>query len=268
MRNGDALLSRDASHSPTLRNPALASHHLPSARHAPPTGPYGSGVTTPAGSSASQSPPHRPGRLGRTGIVILTFLARNALRVEGCAYALVGKHPTDPYPPPVDPQVRDVVEQRQQPGIVSGLPRREDDRQRQPERIHRQMNLAGQSPPGPAEALPFDGEGLDPGRAAPFFRGPSSMLVSPDARGVHTDHQRDVVLQRPQPIVLDDHHGQDPVPPPVSRPHPQTLVRGLPRPVPFRQIPPRRPRAHLPQDRFNHLPVIAPPTTTPPGPHR
>jgi hypothetical protein len=83
------------------------------------------------------------------------------------------------------------------------------------------------------------------------------VLVSPDGTGVDAEGP----LHRADRVVLDDHLGQDPVPGAVGGPFPQPLVRGLPRPVALGQIPPRRPGAGLPQDRIDHLPVIAPPPT-------
>ena len=87
---------------------------------------------------------------------------------------LVRQDPRNPHRAPVDLQIRNVVQQWQQPGIVAGLTRGEDEGQRQTERIDSKVDLAGQSAPGPPEAVPFDGEGLDPVCAAPFFRAPAA----------------------------------------------------------------------------------------------
>jgi hypothetical protein len=97
-----------------------------------------------------------------------------------------------------------------------------------------------------------DGERFDPrAGASPFFAGPSRMLVGPHVAGVHADRP----LHVPDQVVLDD-HVEDAFPGAVGGPGPQPLVRGLPRPVAVGQ--PRRPGAQFPQDRVDHLPVIAP----------
>jgi hypothetical protein len=48
----------------------------------------------------------------------------------------------------------------------------------------------------------------------------------------------------------------------VSGPEPEPFVRGLSRPVPLGQISPGSAGAQSPQDRVEHLPVIAPPLPT------
>lgn len=88
------------------------------------------------------------------------------------------------------------------------------------------------------------------------------MLVSPDHRGINTDDPLDL----PDRVVLDDHLVKDLLPRAVPGPQPQPLMGSLPRPIPLRQITPRRTGAQLPKNGIDHLPVIPPPP--PPTRHR
>jgi hypothetical protein len=55
-----------------------------------------------------------------------------------------------------------MIEQRQQPRIVPGLTRRQNDRHREASPVDGQVDLAGQSAAGPSEGFSFNGEVLDP----------------------------------------------------------------------------------------------------------
>src|SRR3712207_8421647 len=66
--------------------------------------------------------------------------------------------------------------------VVAGLAGREDHRQRQTRGVHDQMELGRQPSAGSSEALPVDGEGFDPVRAAPFFRAPAACWCAQDRK--------------------------------------------------------------------------------------
>jgi len=69
----------------------------------------------------------------------------------------------------------DVVEQRQELGIVPGLTRCEQDPHRPPPTIDSEMDLGAQTTSGSAEVLFPDGESFDGfAGAAPFFRAPAA----------------------------------------------------------------------------------------------
>src|SRR5512142_1986726 len=96
-----------------------------------------------------------------------------------------------------------------------------------------------------------------PLRPPPFSR-PRGVLVGADHGGV----DRDDPLHR-LPVGVDLQIGEDPLPGTVRGPPPMPLVQRLPRAVPLRNVPPRRPRGQLPHDPVDHLPVIPPPPATP-----
>lgn len=56
---------------------------------------------------------------------------------------------------------------------------------------------------------------------------------------------------------------QQPLPGPVRRPQPVTLVHGLPRAVPLRQITPLHPSPHAVENPVDHLPMVTPPSAPP-----
>ena len=91
----------------------------------------------------------------------------------------------------------------------------------------------------------------------PLFAGTGRSLMRPHHRRINTDNP----FHR-SAVVLYLYRRKDLVPRTVSRPPPQPLMRGLPRPITLRNIPPRRTRTQLPQDRVDHHSVITPPTTT------
>jgi hypothetical protein len=85
------------------------------------------------------------------------------------------------------------------------------------------------------------------------------MLVGPYGGGVDAEGPFDV----PDGVVLDNDLVKDPFPGAVRGPFPQPLVGGLPGPVSLGQVSPWGAGPQLPQDRVDHLPVIAPlPTPT------
>ena len=59
-----------------------------------------------------------------------------------------------------------------------------------------------------------------------------------------------------------DHLAFEASPGAVLGPTPEPFMRCLPRPVPLRHVPPRRPGSLHPADPVDHLPVIPPPATT------
>src|SRR3712207_8062768 len=67
----------------------------------------------------------------------------------------------------------------------------------------------------------------------PLFRSPRDRRV--DAH-VPTD--------QPHRVRASLESGQDPFPGPVALPTPEQTVNGLPRPIPWRQVPPRRSEEH------------------------
>ena len=86
---------------------------------------------------------------------------------------------------------------------------------------------------------------------APPFPGASGMLVRPDHRGVHRDAPLNQLA-----VVSYLRCGQDPVPGPVRGPPARPLTgAGLPRPVPLWQVPPRRTRPRVPQNRVHANPA-------------
>src|SRR3954453_17419579 len=93
--------------------------------------------------------------------------------------------------------------------------------------------------------------------AQPPFPRSGGVLVSSHGAGV----DREGPLHRADRVVLDDHLGQDPIPGAIGGPPAQPLMGGLPRPLPFGRVGPRNAGLGLPQDRVDHLPVIAPPPT-------
>ncbi len=129
-----------------------------------------------SGSKTGGLPPAAPWALRRaiwsvrSGIVALTRRCRSAVRV---GVGPVGDDPPDPHPPPVHVDAADVAQQREQWWVVACLTWGEDHRQRQPGGIDGQVELGRQSAAGASEALPTDGEVLDPLRAASFFRAPA-----------------------------------------------------------------------------------------------
>ena len=65
----------------------------------------------------------------------------------------------------------DLVEQREQFGVIAGLAGCDADRHRPPPAIDGEVDLAGQSAPGPAEPFAVDREVFDPGAPGPpLFR--------------------------------------------------------------------------------------------------
>jgi hypothetical protein len=80
-------------------------------------------------------------------------------------------------------------------------------------------------------------------RADPLFlRAPSRMLMRPHDRGIHAHDPVDGLA-----VVVDLRRGQNPVPGPVRGPPAQPFMAGLPRPVAFRQVTPRRTDTQFPQ---------------------
>ena len=79
-------------------------------------------------------------------------------------------------------------------------------------------------------------------------------------------HHRGVDLRVPVDILLGLSQGDDPLLEPRPRtilgPPPKPQMRGTPRPVPLRHVPPRRTGPLDPADPVDHLTVIPPPTTT------
>ena len=100
------------------------------------------------------------------------------------------------------------------------------------------------------------------GSVQPHFPDAGGVLVGADVAGVDADGP----LHRADRVVFDLHFPQQPLPGAVGCPLAQPLVSGLPRPVALGQIPPRHAGTGLPQNRVDHLPVIAPPPTA--LPHR
>src|SRR3954451_4753280 len=147
-------------------------------------------------------------------------------------------------------------------GAVAGCPR--PDRESAPPpsaaRGHRRPGAAWSSVRrGTGRGLPPRRRGLRPSRSrSPLFPGASGVLVSPDRAGVDAEGP----LHDADGIVFDDHFGEDLVPRAIRGPLPQPLMGGLPRSVPFGQVPPGHPGLGLPQDRVDHLTVI-PPSATP-----
>jgi hypothetical protein len=84
--------------------------------------------------------------------------------------------------------------------------------------------------------------------------GSGGVLMGTHDAGVHADDPFDGPA-----VVVNLGFGQNPFPGAVIGPPPQTFMRGAPRPVSFRQIPPGRARAQLSEDPVDHLPVISPP---------
>lgn len=95
----------------------------------------------------------------------------------GMGVGLVRDHSPGPFPWPATPRRTDadLVQQRQEFGVVAGLAWGDEDRHRQAAAVDREVDLAGQPAPGPAQRLALDREGLDPsGRTSPFFRAPAA----------------------------------------------------------------------------------------------
>lgn len=101
-------------------------------------------------------------------------------------------------------------------------------------------------------------------QVAAWSAGPGRLLMGPDDRGVDRDDPLQVALS----IGLSEQGGEDLLPRPVDRPHPQPVVGALPRPKALRQIHPRHAGAVLEHDCIDHLPVIPPPPTPPRRPVR
>ena len=95
---------------------------------------------------------------------------------------------------------------------------------------------------------------------SPFFPAPAACWWARTHGRIDTDDPLDL----PDGIVLHDRLVQDLLPGAIQRPPPQPFVRGLPPPVPVRQVPPRRAGTQLEQDRVDHVPVI-PPLPAAPG---
>jgi hypothetical protein len=116
------------------------------------------------------------------------------------------------------------------------------------------------SPPRIVRGLPRRRRALRPTRwCSPLFPGPGRMLVGPHGAGIDAEGP----LHVPDGVVFDDHVVQDALPGAVRGPDPQAFMRGLPGSVAFGQVSPGGAGAQLPQDRVDHLPVIAPPTASP-----
>lgn len=69
---------------------------------------------------------------------------------------------------------RHLRQQRQQLRIVAGLPGGEQHGDWQAAPVDGQVQLGGQSAAGTPECFAIDGEDLDRGAAAPFFRAPAA----------------------------------------------------------------------------------------------
>jgi hypothetical protein len=123
----------------------------------------------------------------------------------------VCEDPPDPHSLPVDVDVVNVVEQRQRRGLSPAWPGVRITASGRPAVLTARWSFGGQSSAGASKAFAVDGEGFDPVRTAPF-PGTGRVLVRPHTRGVDADHERDVVLQRPERVVFDDHVLQDHIP--------------------------------------------------------
>ena len=91
------------------------------------------------------------------------------------------------------------------------------------------------------------------------FSGPGGMLMGAHDRRIDLGVAVDVGVQFGQG---DDVRFQS-CPGAVGHPAGEPLMRGLPRPVPLGQIPPRRARALSPADRVDDLPMIMPSAAAP-----
>lgn len=89
--------------------------------------------------------------------------------------------------------------------------------------------------------------------------GAGRVLMSADDGGVHRDVPVDLTGCVGRGLDLL----QQTFPRPVRRPQPVPFIHGLPRPEAFRQVTPLHPGPHSVQNPVDHLPVIAPPATTP-----
>jgi len=159
--------------------------------------------------------------------------------------------------PAVVPANGDLRQQWEQLGVVPGLAFGEEHGHRQTAAVDREVDLAAQPAAGPPDRLPLDGDRVDAGPTAPFLRAPAACWCArttvESTATVHSTTPTESSFTTTSARIASQ------VP---SAAHFRSRSCGLPRPVPFGNITPRRTRAQLPQDRVQHLPVI-PPTTAP-----
>src|SRR5690606_14946866 len=95
----------------------------------------------------------------------------------GMRIGLVGDHPSRSAPWGATPLTAhaELVEQREELGVVASLAGTNEDGHGPAPAVDREVDLAGQSAPGPSEAFAWDGESFDPGGpGSPFFRAPAA----------------------------------------------------------------------------------------------
>lgn len=100
-------------------------------------------------------------------------------------------------------------------------------------------------------------ESSSPSPSASPFAGASSVLMGAIDRGVHRNRPLHHA-HRAHRVVTDLNVFQELRPGTVRLPPGEPLIGRLPRPVPLRQITPRRTRAQSRQHPVNHVPVIPP----------
>src|SRR5262249_18065016 len=180
------------------------------------------------------------------------------------AVAFVGNQSIGPGPrssPPSWSWDTNASQHRLQLRAVIALPRRDHDRKRSSFPVASQMKLGSQ--PTPTASEPFINRVLDPLFTSAWLGRRRAPLACWWARGsgaVYIDLPND----RAHRIRAGLRISQNPVSGSIASPAVEPVCAGLPRPIPFGQITPRRARAQLPQDPIDHRPVVAP---LPAAPH-